>query len=35
MRIEHIEITAAKTSGPALLKWKLCVLGPTCAGRVL
>ena len=35
VRIEHLEITAAKTSGRPLLKWKLRVLGPTYAGRVL
>lgn len=35
VRIEHVEITRGKRSGHALLKWRLRILGPTFAGRLL
>jgi len=35
VNVETAEITRAKTSGNAMLKWTLRILGPRCAGRLL
>lgn len=34
-RIENLEITRSKTSGNPMLKWKLRIIAPQCAGRIL
>jgi hypothetical protein len=33
--IDKVELTTAKSSGNAMLKWTLRILGPHCAGRLL
>lgn len=33
--VEHVELTRAQSSGNPLLKWKLRILAPQCAGRIL
>jgi hypothetical protein len=35
VRVEDLEIATARTSSRTLLKWKLRILGPTFAGRLL
>lgn len=35
VRVERVEITAARTSGATLIKWTLCILGPRFARRRL
>jgi len=35
VNVDKVEITTAKTSGNAMLKWTLRVLGPRCQNRLL
>lgn len=35
VNVEQVELARAKTSGNPMLKWKLRILGPSCAGRYL
>lgn len=35
VNVEQVELVRAKSSGNPMLKWKLKILGPSCAGRYL